>query len=318
MTAADPAGAELTGELIRAVRAVAGDDADVRFGVAVSGGPDSMALLDLSARAFPGRVEAATVDHGLRAGSAEEAAMVAEWCGSQAIVHVTLYPTEPRSGNLHQWARTQRYALLEEWRVERRIDWLFTAHHADDQLETMLMRLNRSSGLGGMAGIRSRQGHVVRPLLGVRRARLHAYAVERGLSYVEDPSNSDPRFDRAAIRSHLNDVDWLDPQAASRTAAALDEAEQALGWTVDMLEDQHVRPDGDGWSLDRTDLPREILRRLLLKIVARIDPAAAPRGDTIDRAILVAQAGGKISIGDLLLTGGSIWRVKAAPSRNQK
>lgn len=318
MVAADRAGADLTDELIQSVRAVAGDHADIRFGVAVSGGPDSMALLDLAAHAFPGGVEAATVDHGLRVGSAEEAAMVADWCRSQAIAHAILHPAEPRTGNMHQWARTQRYALLEKWRVERRIDWLFTAHHADDQLETMLMRLNRSSGLSGMAGIRSRQGHMMRPLLGVRRERLTAYANERGLPYVEDPSNSDPRFDRAAIRRHLRGVNWLDPQAASRSAAALGEAEQALVWVADMLEDRHVQPDGAGWTLDRTDFPREILRRLLLKMVARIDPAAAPRGDTIDSAILSAQAGGKASIGHAVLTGGNIWRVKAAPPRNRK
>lgn len=321
MTAADPAAADLAAQLTRSVAGLtgvglSGDDPEQRFGIAVSGGPDSMVLLDLAARAFPGRVEAATVDHGLRPASADEAAMVADWCAAHAVPHAILHPQGPVVGNLHHWARAQRYALLAAWRGERRIDWIVTAHHADDQLETMLMRLNRGAGVNGLAGIRARQGHVLRPLLAVRRAQLLAYAEQHGLPYVEDPSNSDPRFDRAAIRARLRDADWLDAQAATRSAAALAEVEEALDWAVDGLEARHVRAEGASWLLDRTDLPRELLRRLLLRLVARINPQApAPRGESLDRAILAARAGRQTSLGEVLLKGGSCWRLMPAPPR---
>ena len=315
MAGPDPVAVKLKAELLRVVGALAGEDAKARFGVAVSGGPDSMALLDLAVQAFPGRVEAATVDHGLRAASSAEAAMVADWCRDHGIAHAILHPAEPVAGNVQNWARAQRYTLLADWRTARRIDWIFTAHQADDQLETLLMRLNRGAGVSGLAGIRARQGHVLRPLLGVRRTDLLAYARARALPYVDDPSNSDPRFDRVAIRQHLKQVDWLDPQAAGRSAAVLAEVEDALDWMVDALEAQHVRREGEACLLDRTDLPREMLRRLLLRMVYRIDPAARPRGDTVDRAILAAQAGAKASIGEALLIGGSCWTVRQAPPR---
>jgi tRNA(Ile)-lysidine synthase len=299
----------------RAVRALTGEHGKLRFGVAVSGGPDSMALLDLAAHVFPGRVEAATVDHGLRQESADEAAMVAQWCRDRGIPHEVLHPANPLTGNVQRWARLQRYAALELWRTRRNIDWLFTAHHADDQLETVLMRLNRGAGVSGLAGIRARQGHILRPLLGARRAQLLEYAQSRQIPFVNDPSNTDTRFDRAMIRQHLAGADWIDPQATVRSAAALAECEEALNWIVDGLEARHVRARGAGWLLDRTDFPRELLRRLLLRMLAKFDPDASPRGDTLDRAIGLAAQGSKASIGSALLEGGEEWVVSLAPAR---
>lgn len=315
MAAPHSAQPDLEALLTRSVGALAGDDASLRFGVAVSGGPDSMALLAMAAHAFAGRVEAATVDHGLRPVSAEEAAMVGQWCRSSGVTHAVLHPPQPLTGNVQQWARTQRYAALEQWRADRGIDWIFTAHHADDQLETVLMRLNRGAGVNGLAGIRARQGRILRPLLGVRRAQLLDYACQRGLPFVNDPSNVDPRFDRAVIRRHLKEAEWLDPQSAVRSAAALAECEEALDWMVEDIAAAHVRREGEVWLLTRTDLPRDLLRRLLLRIIAEAEPGAEPRGDTLDRAIAVAMRGGQASLGGLLLKGGAVWRVSVAPPR---
>lgn len=306
--------ARLTAQLIEATGALIGHDPAARFGVAVSGGPDSMALLFLAARAFSGRVAAVTVDHQLRAASADEAAMVAHWCAGQGIAHAILTPDERQGGNVSAWARTMRYRLIEGWRVTQGVAWIMTAHHADDQLETVLMRLNRGSGVAGLAGVRGRAGRVIRPLLAERRATLQALVDAQRLPHVHDPSNVDPRYDRAALRTALADAPWLDAAAAARSAAALAEAEEAIAWSVDALADAHVRVDGAGWRLERTDVPREYLRRLVLRMLTLAD-APAPRGDSLDHAIMEAAAGRQASLGDWLLRGGSHWTLRPAPPR---
>ncbi|MFT3968065.1 MAG: tRNA lysidine(34) synthetase TilS [Sphingobium sp.] len=286
------------------------------MGVAVSGGPDSMALLDLVTAVAPGRVEAATVDHGLRAESAAEAEMVARWCGERGVPHAILHPPAPIAGSLQAEARRARYALLDAWMAERRLDWLLTAHHADDQLETLLMRLNRSSGVSGLAGIRARRGRVLRPLLGVRKADLEAWVRMRGIPHAADPSNGNDRFDRARLRGRLAGIDWLDPVAATRSAAALADAETALAWSVAALAAERIEVQGEGVSLDPQGLPREYLRRLLAHMVRLVAPdAPEPRGERIDQAIVQLCRGRKISIGACLATGGTRWTVRRAPPR---
>lgn len=315
---AGPLAARLVACLGAATRALVGDDPAARFGVAVSGGPDSMALLYLAAHAFPDRVAAVTVDHALRPASAGEAAMVARWCAAHGIAHATLVADGPPAGNVQHWARALRYRLIERWRREQGIDWVMTAHHADDQLETLLMRLNRGAGVSGLAGIRARgsgaTAHILRPLLATRRADLAALAQEAALPFVRDPSNADPRFDRVVLRQALASADWLDAQGAARSAAALAEAEQALDWSVVALAQAHVRADGSGWRLDRTDLPREYLRRLVLHMLL-LAGAPVPRGDSLDHALAQAGAGGQASLGDWLLRGGTGWTLMPAPPR---
>lgn len=291
----------------------------MRFGIAVSGGPDSMALLWLAASAFPGRVEAATVDHGLRAEARAEAELVARWCAGQGIPHAILTPAAQITGSLQASARAVRYALLHEWREAQALDWLLTAHHADDQLETLLMRLNRSSGVGGLAGIRARNGVVLRPLLGWRRAELMEVVRAQGLPHVHDPSNDDTRFDRVEMRQHLASVDWLDPLAASRAAAACADAEDALVWQVDDLAARHIRAEGNArWVLERHDFPREVQRRLIGRLLLAAEPdAPPPRGEAIDQALVQLLRGKKASIGSWLLDGGGgRWTVYAAPPRS--
>ncbi len=291
-------------------------NADERFGVAVSGGPDSMALLHLAVTVAAGNVEAATVDHGLRPEAADEAAMVGRWCADHAIPHAILRPSEPITGSVQARARTVRYALLDAWMAERSLDWLLTAHHADDQLETMLMRLNRSSGVAGLSGIRARREAVLRPLLGVRKADLEAHVRHHGIPSVTDPSNGDGRFDRVRMRRDLAQVEWLDPVAAGRSAAALAEAEQALGWSVEQLYGSRVVRRGDALVLTDVALPHEYLRRLLSKMLVILTPEAPePRGEQIEQAIVQLCRGNKLSIGACLATGGVEWTIWRAPPR---
>nr|WP_246351853.1 tRNA lysidine(34) synthetase TilS [Sphingobium subterraneum] len=289
------------------------------LGVAVSGGPDSMALLALAVAAWPKRVRAATVDHGLRASSADEAKMVAHWCADHGIPHSILRPEAPITGSVQAAARAVRYALLEAWRGEQQVDWLMTAHHADDQCETVMMRLNRGSGVAGLAGVRARNGQVLRPLLGWRRSELVAVVEARRIPYALDPSNSDLRFDRAAMRAHLAQADWIDPVSVARSAAALADAEAALDWMVATLAQDHVRADVEGTvSLLKTDFPHEIRRRLVLHMLALMGNDEPPRGDALDKAIVQISRGRQVSMSDWLLSGGEVWRLRRAPARKSR
>jgi tRNA(Ile)-lysidine synthase len=304
----------LRGPIVRLIGAEASESNS--FGIAVSGGPDSMALLAVAAEAFPGRISAATVDHGLRAESANEAAMVAGICASLTVPHTILRPATPITGSVQAAARAVRYALLEQWRVAAGVDWLMTAHHADDQLETLVMRLNRSSGLAGLAGIRARQGNIVRPLLAVRREVLVETVRARGLPSVEDPSNIDDRFDRARVRKALASSDLLDAAAVSSSARHLSEAEEALDWTVTRLAGERlVIADGVA-ALDASALPRDIQRRLLLVALAAMGEEP-PRGRTLDAALEALEAGDNAMIGDhILAPGNARWTIRAAPPRS--
>src|SRR5690606_38404014 len=156
-----------------------------RIGVAVSGGSDSMAALHLLT-AFGLKVEAATVDHGLRPEAATEAETVARACAALSVPHETLRWTDgpAATGNLMEQARLARYRLLAGWALRRGLTQVAIAHTADDQAETFLMRLAREAGLDGLAGMRStwEQDGVtfIRPLLVIGRADLRGYLSRHG------------------------------------------------------------------------------------------------------------------------------------------
>lgn len=292
---------------------------DRRYGVAVSGGPDSMALLWLAATLFPGQVQAATVDHGLRSGSAAEARMVAAYCAREHVPHMTLKPRAPIQGSLQAAARTERYALLDQWRDAQGLDHILTAHHADDQLETIIMRLNRSSGVGGLAAIRAANGAVLRPLLGWRRSELTQLALDQHLPFVDDPSNGDDRFDRARLRHALRQQTAIDPEAAARSARWLAEADEALDWAVDGAIAEWPDRHDPGIIRDR-GYPPEIFRRIVTRRLCAVDPRLILRGGSLDGVIAAMRAGRRAMVGGLLIDAepgadGAIWRISAAPRR---
>jgi tRNA(Ile)-lysidine synthase len=213
------------------------DDAHARLGLAVSGGADSLALLLLAHALLPGRIEAATVDHGLRPEAAAEADLVARRCAELGVPHQT-HCVDVARGNLQDRARAARYEALGGWCEERDLEGLATGHQMDDQAETFLMRLNRGSGVTGLAGIRA-LGRVptagvrlVRPLLRWRRAELAALVHGAGWEPVQDPSNEDDGFDRVRIRRALASADWLDPAGIERSARLLGEADAAIDWVI--------------------------------------------------------------------------------------
>jgi len=287
-----------------------------RFALAVSGGADSMAMLSAAALCWPGQVEAATVDHGLRSEAAQEAAMVADWCTGHAIPHAILRPDQPLAGNLQSAGREARYRLLAGWQAARGLHWLLTAHQADDQIETVMLRLSRGAGVGGLASVRARRDVILRPLLAERRATLRDWCSEQAVPFVDDPSNVDARFDRARLRQTLAGIDPIDPVGLARSVEALGEADAALDWMTDALESAHVRVEGEALILDRTDLPRDILRRLLLRMIARAHPSAdKPRGPSLDQALVQLFDAKSVALADCIVAGGPVWTVRRAPPR---
>ena len=164
-------------------------------------------LLLLKERNIP--LHALSVDHGLRAESASEAAQVAAWCKALDIAHTTLHWRHGDIGSgLPEKAREARYALMFEWCRTHGIRHLLTAHHRDDQVETFLLRLLRGSGIEGLSGIlpvSERQGIFLhRPLLAFSKERLIATLKAQNQQWIEDPSNRDMRYSRNALRQSLD------------------------------------------------------------------------------------------------------------------
>lgn len=292
-----------------------------RLGVAVSGGPDSLALLLLAAAARPGQVEAATVDHGLRPGGRAEAEMVASVCEELSVPHTILLAdwSEPPTANIQAEARTMRYRLLADWAEQQGLPFLATAHHADDQAETLLMRLARGAGVRGLGGTRARrqlteQVALVRPLLGWRKSDLVALVAAAGIEAVDDPSNRDPRHDRSRIRKALEEADWADPVRLAASASALRDADEALDWALAPLIAARFRREEDALIVEPFDLPRELKRRLLAAAFAELG-APAPRGPDLMRALDSIDAGQTVTLSGLKLDGGNVWRLGPAPPR---
>jgi tRNA(Ile)-lysidine synthase len=292
-----------------------------RLGVAVSGGPDSLALLLLAAAARPGQVEAATVDHGLRREAAAEAAFVASVCKRLNVAHHTLRADVTPGSSLQAHARTARYRVLGDWAIECDLGAVASAHHADDQAETLLMRLARGAGLSGLAATRRRRPlepgvMLVRPLLGWRRAELAGIVAGAGLTAIDDPSNRDPRHDRSRFRGLLDQADWADPERLASSAKWLADADEAIEWALAGLVETRLRADADSIVLDPTGLPRELKRRLLLAAFERLG-APRPRGPELDRARKALGKGGNTTLSGLKLTGGAEWRLSPAPPRRR-
>jgi tRNA(Ile)-lysidine synthase len=282
-----------------------------RLGVAVSGGPDSLALLLLANAAFPGEVAAATIDHRLRPESASEARFVAGLCADFLVPHEIVPVTvDPARSSVQRAAREARYAALADWCGRHELLWLATAHHQDDQAETVLMRLMRGSGVSGLAGIRattaleSSEARLIRPLLGWRRDALGDLVRNAGLTAVSDPSNVDESYDRARLRRRLSALEWLDPAALSRSAAALAEAEQALAWAAGRIWDERVSREEETILFDARGLPAELVRRILVRLL----DGAAPRGEEVQRLASALAGGGAATLGGYRCRGGPVWR----------
>lgn len=307
---------DLPGLIVQALgRPVAADE---RLAIATSGGPDSLALLGLAAAAFPGRVTALTVDHGLRPAAAAEAASVAAQCAARGLPHVVLRRQGAEiASNIQAQARDARYDLLARWCADHGHGLLLTAHHADDQAETLLMRLARGSGSAGLAGIRACRPLapgvlLLRPLLPLRKGQLVEIAAQQGWQAVDDPSNASPQFDRTQARALIAATPWLDVPAIADAAAHLAAEARALDWAADLAWAGRVTPHGDGLALDVAGLPAALVQRLLARAIASLS-GTSPRGGDVARLAARLAAGQMGTLAGIKARPGPIWRLDAAP-----
>jgi len=260
--------------------------------LAVSGGPDSLALMRLAARwranlGLALKLSVLTVDHGLRPSSREEALTVGRLAAELGLPHAILtWEQEPHSASLQARARAARYDLMAAYCHEHDIPALVTAHHLDDQAETFLMRLKRGSGLDGLAAIPERGAWagiaILRPLLDVPKARLVATLDEAGIAFASDPSNVDPRFERARVRGSTEALErlGLTPEALALSARRLRRAREALDHAAQDFLAAHSETSEAGYALiDRDALasaPQEIALRALAQLIGAVGGGETP------------------------------------------
>lgn len=295
-----------------------------RIGIAVSGGPDSMALLLLATAARPREIEAATVDHALRAESRDEAQAVAQVCGGLGVRHAILEAKWDKPATaIQERARAMRYRLLGAWAEERGLDVLLTGHQLDDQVETFLMRLTRGAGVRGLAAMRPvTRLHglpLARPLLGWRHSELEAVCAAAGVKPVRDASNEDEQFERVRMRKALAGAAWLDPVAVAASAAHLADADSALDWAADLEWRRAVSEDG-GELVYSADAPPEIRRRVLRRAVLEkaTEGEGELRGRELDELVTTLESGGRATLRGVLCTGGARWRFSPARPRRAR
>ncbi|VAW13560.1 tRNA(Ile)-lysidine synthetase [hydrothermal vent metagenome] len=278
--------------------------------VAVSGGADSVALMQLLARwaAEDGprpRLHMLTVDHGLRPQAADEARAVAAWAAGVGLDHTVLTANKPppRSG-IQAWARDLRLRLMGEWVVSHGAEGVVLAHHREDQAETLAMRLARGSGLAGLGAMRGEAVvgnlRLYRPLLGVARARLRATLESLGQPWVEDPGNSDPCHERVRLRQALA-ADGalaelgLAPTALAAAAGRLGRADAAIEHYVNRCLEVAATVDRSGYAtVDGKAFaaaPEEVRLRVLARLIGWVGGGPPPRGAGLET--LLADLGGR-------------------------
>ena len=328
-------GVDLPRRFAEEMGALIGPNFPSDIGLAVSGGGDSMAMLYLAApwaRVMGVRLWVATVDHGLRAESTGEAAMVAEACAQLGLPHSTLkWDGWDGTGNLQAAARQARHSLLNQWRGG--VGNILFAHTQDDQAETFLMRLARGSGVEGLSGMSASQAvhdpeitvaplevenmppkpstrygdwQLLRPLLTTTRAELRHYNRVLHVPFVDDPTNEDTSYDRVKARKmldHLSDL-GLSSETLARTAGRMSRARTALEARAQSVSHcvlnarYEVQFDRAGFEVLERDTQLRLLARALQSVASN---PYRPRENALE-ALLDRVLGG----GDGVLHGGHV------------
>jgi tRNA(Ile)-lysidine synthase len=231
-------------------------------------------VAEWAARRGTTRIAAATVDHGLRPESGAEAQSVADLCARLGVPHAILQWTGAKpSTRLQERAREARYRLLVEHARAIGADTIVTAHHADDQAETVFFRLMRGSGVAGLRGMEpmSRRNGVsiARPLLGVTKSALVAFAGARGAAFVQDPSNAELRFARPRLRALIAGLagEGLSAEGLARLARRAAEADEALARMTAEVE-ARIGAEGPIDARALFEAPLAIVQRILARRIA--------------------------------------------------
>jgi tRNA(Ile)-lysidine synthase len=266
----------LVAEVDRALREAGAPGPGDTIVVGLSGGPDSVALTDALAalrRRRGIRLVAAHLDHGLRPGSADDAAFCHSLCDALGVpLRAGSSPVRERArrekGGLEQAARRERYSFLRRVREDEAAVAIAVAHTEDDQAETLLLRLLRGAGPSGLAGMRAQSGDLLRPLLGVSRARVLEHLRERGLGFRTDPTNADVAHLRNRVRHEL--LPYLEQRFNPRVR-------EALARTAGLLADEASYLDLRGRELLARAASREGDRLLLDRLLLAASPVAVAR-----------------------------------------
>lgn len=314
---------QLQADILSAVGSAFPTDPPAKLGVAVSGGGDSVALLHALAQLWDREtveLHAATVDHGLRPQARQEAEWVVRTCENLGITHSTLrWKGWDGQGNLQDAARRARYGLLTDWAQSWQIPEVALGHTADDQAETVLMRLSRGAGVTGLSAMplrRRRDGiSFVRPMLGLLREDLRDFLRMQDATWLEDPSNEDPAYERVRARQALDALApmGLTVRSLSQVAENMGQAAAALNWYAFLAARDVIQVDGGDVLIARSPfrtLPDEIARRLIMEAVRWIGGTTyPPRRTPLAQLIRAARGGDDGTLGGCRMVqhGDHIW-----------
>ncbi|TNH39120.1 tRNA lysidine(34) synthetase TilS [Paracoccus haeundaensis] len=286
------------------------------LGLAVSGGGDSIALMHVAAEWAQGRrVMVATVDHGLREGSAAEADEVARAARALGLSHaVLLWRRDTQVGNLMAQARDARLRLLSGWARRNDLPAVALGHTADDLAETLLMRLARGSGVDGLSAMAEWRDAFdmrwLRPMLGTGRTELRDWLTARDITWIDDPTNDNADYDRIRARQAIAAL-GLEVSGLARSAAHIADARDALADYAALLS-ADAKVDRGSLILSRgplRDAPPEIRRRILVAACRWVTGADyPPRRATLVHALEAMLAQGRVTLDGAMIspTGGGL------------
>ncbi len=281
-------------------------------GLSVSGGGDSIAMMHLAVQEFgPKDFRALTINHGLRPQAADEVALVAQQAKVLSVPHTAVDWTWDGTGNLQSAARDGRWAAIRSWAQDFGIGSVWLGHTEDDQIETVLMRLARGSGIDGLRAMPHR-GHrdgltVFRPLLGIARTELRHWLHAQDIPWAEDASNDDPRFDRVRARRMLPVLQdlGLTRKRLLQTVDHMQAAYRSLQIAAFQFAIEYVEQDnGDlilapaALELETADVPRRVMAAGLGWVGNR---TYRPRFEKLLDAVTKAQKGATVTLGGCIM-----------------